>query len=52
MANTLIFHAEKNVSSFCLQLLTFLQQKYQLENTSALTVNEFVINKLIKLTIL
>ena len=40
---------------FALQkLLTFLQQKYinVFENTSAITVNEIVINELVKLTML
>ena len=40
--------------AFALQkLLTFLQQNINVfENTSATTVNEFVINKLVKLTML
>ena len=55
MANTLIFFAEKNVSSFCIAKATHIFaakiSKY-LKNTLAKTVNEFVINKLVKLTML
>ena len=62
MANTLIFFAEKMWVAFTVQkLLTFLQQKKRKkkkkekknnvsENTLATTVNKFVINKLVKLT--
>ena len=47
MANTLIFFAEK------WKLLTFLQQSINVfENTLATTVNEFVMNKLVKLMML
>ena len=49
MASTLIFFAEKNVSSYSLlcskNINVFI-------NTLATTVNKFVINKLIKLTML
>ena len=51
MANTLIFFAEKNVSSFC--IAHFAAKNINVfENTLAATVYEFVINELIKLTIL
>ena len=51
MANTLIFFAEKNVSSFCYS--HFCSKNINVfENTLATTVNEFVINKLVKLTML
>ena len=55
MVNTSIVFAEKNLSSFCIaKLLTFLQEKKinVFENTLATSVNVFVINKLIKLTII
>ena len=49
MANTLICFAEKNVSSYS----HFLQRNINVfENTSATTVNEFVLNELVKLTML
>ena len=55
MANTLIYFAEKNVSSFCIAKAThiFCSKNINVfENTLATTVNEFVINKLVKLTML
>ena len=60
MANSLIFFAEKMWVAFALQkLLTFLQQEKKhtkkptvFKNTLAITVYEFVINKLVKLTML
>ena len=54
MANALIFFAEKMWVAFALQkLLTFLQQNINVfENTLATIVNKFVINKLVKLTML
>ena len=58
MTNMLIIFAE-NVSSFAFalqKLLTFLLQKNikvrVFQNTLATTVNEFVINELVKLTML
>ena len=48
-----IFFAEKNASSFCMQkLLIFLQQRYQCFWNILATFNEFVINELVKLTML
>ena len=49
MANTLIFFAEKNVSSFS----HFCSKNINVfENTLATTVNVFVVNKLVKITML
>ena len=55
MANTLIFFAEINVSSFCIAKATHIfaaKISVVFEITRATTVNEFVINKkkLVKLT--
>ena len=55
MANSLIFFAQKMWVAFALQekLLIFLQKNINnFENTLATTVNEFVINELIKLMML
>ena len=55
MAITLIFFAEKNVSSFCIAKAThiFCSKNINVsENNLAATVNEFVINELIKLIML
>ena len=53
MANMLIFFAEKTVSSFYKSYSHFCSQNINLfENILASTVNEFVINMLIKLTVL
>ena len=55
VANTLIFFAEKNVSSFCITKAThiFAEKSINLfEYTLATTVNEFAINELMKLTML
>ena len=51
MANRLIFFVGKIVSSFCNSL--FCSKNINVsENTLATRVNEFVINKLVKLTML
>ena len=53
MTNTLLFFAEKNVSSFCIVKAThiFLQQKYQcIWKYISYNCNKFVINELVKLT--
>ena len=55
MANTVIFFAEKNVSSFLLQNATYICAAKNIsvfENTSATIANKFVINRLVKLTLL
>ena len=50
MANTLICFAEKNVSAKATHI--FVAKISMFKNTIATTVNEFVINELVKLTML
>ena len=57
MANTLVFFAEKNVSSFCIAKATHIfaakiSNILTIENTLATTVNKFFIHELVKLTML
>ena len=56
MANTLTFLLKKNVSSFCIANASshfFAAKNINVfENTLATTVNEFVINELVRLTML
>ena len=54
MANTLIFFDEKNVSSFCIAKYSYFCSTNIIvfKNTLAATVNEFVINELVKLRML
>ena len=51
MANTLIVFAEKNVSSFCSYSHFCSKNMNVFENTLSTTVDEFVINKLVKPTL-
>ena len=53
VSNTLILFAEKNVSSFCKSYSHFCSKNINVfENIIATTVNNIVINELIKLTVL
>ena len=55
MVNTSIFFAEKNVSSFCIAKATYIFFSKNInvfENTLATTINELVINELVKLMML
>ena len=54
-SKTLIFFANKNVSSFCIAKSTHIFAAKNInvfENTLATTVNKFVLNGLVKLTML
>ena len=53
MANAFVYFAKKNGSSFCKSYTHFCSKNVNVfENTFATTVNRFVINELVKLTML